>query len=118
MQRILIVDDDTYICKLLNNYLNKNGYDSDLAFNGITALKKIDENQYDLVISDYRLPDRDGFDILHHVKKKNPGIPVIIMTAYKDLATAVRLIKSGAFDYITKPLIHEELLELIKEATV
>ena len=118
MHRILVIDDDTYICKLLSNYLNKNGYDSDLAFNGISAQKKIDENQYNLVICDYRLPDRNGFDILRHVKKKDPGIPVIIMTAYKDLATAVRLIKSGAFDYITKPLIHEELLDLIKEATI
>ena len=118
MLRILLIDDDTYICKLLNNYLNKNGYHSDTAFTGIAAIKKIDDNQYDLVISDYRLPDRNGFDILNHVKKKDPGIPVIIMTAYKDLTTAVGLIKSGAFDYITKPIIHEELLELIKEATV
>jgi len=118
MHRILVIDDDTYICKLLTNYLNKHGYLTDSAFNGIEALKKIDQDNYDLVISDYRLPDRDGFDILHHVKKKDSGIPVIIMTAYKDLTTAVKLIKSGAFDYITKPLIHEELLELIKEATV
>jgi len=118
MQRILVIDDDTYICKLLSNYLNKHAYHADSVFNGVEALKMIDQTSYDLIISDYRLPDRDGFDILHHVKKKDPGIPVIIMTAYKDLTTAVRLIKSGAYDYITKPLIHEELLELVKEATV
>jgi len=118
MQRILVIDDDTYICKLLSNYLNKHAYHADSVFNGVEALKMIDQTSYDLIISDYRLPDRDGFDILHHVKKKDPGIPVIIMTAYKDLSTAVRLIKSGAYDYITKPLIHEELLELVKEATV
>jgi len=118
MHRILVIDDDTYICKLLTNYLKKHAYDADSAFSGVEALKMIDHNSYELVISDYRLPDRDGFDILRHVKEKDPGIPVIIMTAYKDLTTAVRLIKSGAFDYITKPLIHEELLELIKEATV
>jgi len=118
MQRILVIDDDTYICKLLSNYLNKHAYHADSVFNGVEALKLIDQTSYDLIISDYRLPDRDGFDILHHVKKKDPGIPVIIMTAYKDLTTAVRLIKSGAYDYITKPLIHEELLELVKEATV
>jgi two-component system response regulator HydG len=118
MHRILVIDDDTYMCKLLTNYLIKHAYQADAAFNGLEAIKKIDHQSYDLVISDYRLPDRDGFDILHHVKQHDPGIPVIIMTAYKDLNTAVRLIKSGAYDYITKPLIHEELLELIKEATV
>ncbi|MFO7670159.1 MAG: sigma-54 dependent transcriptional regulator [Bacteroidales bacterium] len=118
MNRVLVIDDDTYICKLLSDYLNINGYPSDSAFTGIAALKMINDNHYDLVISDFRLPDRDGFDILHHVKNKYPGTPVIIMTAYKDLAIAVRLIKSGAFNYVTKPLIHEELLELIKEATI
>ena len=116
MHRILVIDDDTYICKLLTNYLTKHGYQADSAFNGVEAIKKIDHNSYDLIISDYRLPDRDGFDILQHVKQKDPDTPVIIMTAYKDLSTAVKLIKSGAYDYITKPLIHEELLELIKEA--
>ena len=115
---ILIVDDDTYICKLLSNFLKKHDFDTETAYTGSSALDKIRKEQFHLVLSDYRLPDRDGFDILHHAKKKDPGIPVIIMTAYKDLATAVRLIKSGAFDYLTKPLIHEELLDLIKEATV
>jgi two-component system response regulator HydG len=83
MHRILVIDDDTYMCKLLTNYLIKHAYQADAAFNGLEAIKKIDHQSYDLVISDYRLPDRDGFDILHHVKQQDPGIPVIIMTAYK-----------------------------------
>ncbi len=117
MERLLIVDDDTYICKLLDNYLNKNGYHTESVFSGAAALDKIRQKEYDLILCDFRLPDKDGFDILRQVKSKDPDLPVVIMTAYKDLGTAVRLIKAGAYDYITKPLIPEEVLELIREAT-
>lgn len=116
MQKILIIDDDSYICKLLEKFLTKNGYRTDTAFSGTSAMKMITRNDYDLVVSDYRLPDRDGFDILEQVRQRNHQTPVIIMTAYKELDTAIRLMKAGAFDYITKPLIPEELLGLIREA--
>ena len=116
MERILIVDDDTYICKLLDNYLNKHGYHAESVYTGSSAMEKIRQKDYDLILCDYRLPDRDGFDILRQAKSKDPTMPVVIMTAYKDLATAVRLIKAGAYDYLTKPLIPEEVLELIREA--
>ena len=116
MHRILIIDDDTYICKLLDNYLSRNGYQAESVYTGSSAIQKLKENTYNLVLCDYRLPDRDGFDILTRVKTTDPATPVIIMTAYKDLSTAVRLIKAGAYDYITKPLIPEEVLELIREA--
>ena len=116
MERILIVDDDTYICKLLDNYLNKHGYHAESVYTGSSAMEKIRQKDYDLILCDYRLPDRDGFDILRQAKGKDPTMPVVIMTAYKDLATAVRLIKAGAYDYLTKPLIPEEVLELIREA--
>ncbi|MFO7933973.1 MAG: sigma-54 dependent transcriptional regulator [Bacteroidales bacterium] len=116
MERILIVDDDTYICKLLDNYLNKHGYHAESVYTGSSAMEKIRQKDYDLILCDYRLPDRDGFDILRQAKSKDPTLPVVIMTAYKDLATAVRLIKAGAYDYLTKPLIPEEVLELIREA--
>jgi len=116
MQKILIIDDDTYTCKLLANFLDKNGYDTQSAYTGGSALKLIDSHEYQLILSDYRLPDKDGLDILLASKKKSAEIPVIIMTAYENLDTAVKLIKSGAYDYITKPLIPEEVLSRIKEA--
>ncbi|MEA1897810.1 MAG: sigma-54 dependent transcriptional regulator [Bacteroidota bacterium] len=115
MQKILIVDDDTYICNLLLNFLDKQGYHVESAYTGSSAMKKIQEENYHLILSDFRLPDRDGFDILYTARNKYPEPPVMIMTAYEDLGTAVRLIKSGAYDYITKPLIPEEVLELVKE---
>ena len=116
MKRILIIDDDTYICKLLDRYLSKNGYETETALTGASAVAKLKESDFDLVLSDYRLPDKDGFYILNLVKSKNSSVPVIIMTAYEEMGTAIKLIKSGAYDYITKPLIPEEVLGLLKEA--
>jgi len=116
MQRILIIDDDTYICKLLDKYLAKNGYKTETAFTGSTAIRKLKDERFDLILSDYRLPDKNGLDILNQAKIRDQRLPVIIMTAYEEMATAVQLIKSGAYDYITKPLIPEEVLRLINEA--
>ena len=116
MHKILIIDDDTYICKLLDNYLSKNGYQTDSAYTGTSAIKKIKKNAYDLVLCDYRLPDSNGEKILNQAKSKDPFIPVIIITAYQDLSDAVRLIKLGAHDYLAKPVIPEEILERIRDA--
>lgn len=116
MERILIVDDDTYICKLLLNFLKKQGYEADAAYTGASALSLLEKNDYQLVISDFRLPDKDGFDILYRAREKEPSPPVVIITAYEDLGTAIRLIRQGAYDYITKPLIPEEVMGLVREA--
>ena len=116
MQKILIVDDDTYVCKLLLSFLDKQGYQVESAYTGSSAVKKIQKGNYHLILSDFRLPDRDGFDILYTARSKDPEPPVMIMTAYEDLGTAVRLIKAGAYDYITKPLIPEEVLMLVRDA--
>ncbi|MEA3478876.1 MAG: sigma-54 dependent transcriptional regulator [Bacteroidota bacterium] len=116
MHKILIIDDDTYICKLMKNFLVKHGYQADTAIKGSDAVKKISKGDYQLILSDYRLPDLDGFEILNAARNMEPAPPVIIMTAYEDLGVAVRIIKAGAFDYITKPLIPDEVLEIVKDA--
>jgi len=115
-KKILIIDDDTYICNLLDNFLSSNGYLTDTAYSGSTAVKKINENEYDLILCDFRLPDSDGLKILTLTKKKNLFTPIIIMTAYADVRMAVRLIKSGAQDYVTKPIHPEEILQLIQKS--
>jgi two-component system response regulator HydG len=116
MKKILVIDDDTYMCNLLVNYLNRKGYRAEGAYSGATASKLIDKNSFDLVLCDYRLPDSDGLRILQHTKTKKPLTPVIIMTAYSDVKMAVKLIKSGAFDYVAKPIQNEEILQLINHA--
>ncbi len=113
MKKILLIDDDKYILNLLENYLQRNGFEVSVAFSGMSGIKQIDKTDFDLILSDYRLPDFDGFKILQHSKSKNPATPVIIMTAYAEIKMAVKLIKSGAFDYIAKPVLPEEILRLI-----
>ena len=116
MKRILVIDDDTYICNLLVNYLKQKDFDVQGTFTGKNGVKLIDKNDFDVILCDYRLPDSDGHEILHFIKLKKPSIPVIIMTAYADIKMAVTLIKSGAFDYVTKPIHPDEILQLINRA--
>lgn len=113
MANILVIDDDIYICKLLERFLKRHGYGADFTITAKKALELINENSYDLVFCDYRLPDATGKEVLEKIKAVAPHIPVIIITAYSDVKVAVEIIKSGAVDYITKPILPEELLLLI-----
>ncbi len=115
-KKVLVIDDDTYICNLLKNYLEQKDYITETAYSGASAKKMITANPYDLVLCDYRLPDSDGLKILRFILSKRPSAAVVIMTAYAEVKMAVELIKSGAFDYITKPLQPEEVLVVIKKA--
>ncbi|WP_321346621.1 sigma-54 dependent transcriptional regulator [uncultured Draconibacterium sp.] len=115
MEKILIIDDDTFICEILKKHLQNNKYDAEIAFNGRNALKLFKEYKFDLVLCDFRLPDTSGLELMQQLKAINQSVPVIIMTAYADVRMAVRLMKLGASDYITKPIQQEELLALIKK---
>jgi two-component system, NtrC family, response regulator HydG len=74
-----------------------------------TGVKLVENNHFDVVLCDYRLPNTDGYEVLKQIKEKKPLLPVIIMTAYAEIKMAVKLIKSGAFDYVTKPVQPEEI---------
>src|SRR5699024_3776559 len=113
---ILIIDDDVDICFLLEKYLTKKHFKVDTAFSANKAFKRLKEKKYDVVFCDYRLGDKDGHEVLQEIKAMYPKTEVIIITAYSDIQTAVKLIKSGAFDYISKPLVPEELVHLIQHA--
>ncbi len=116
MKRILIIDDDAYMCDLLVKYLAKNGYETEGAHKGKEGVEKFIKSEFDLILCDYRLPDMEGMEVLKQAKAKNENIQVIIMTAYADIATAVKTIKAGAFDYVTKPIHQEEILKTIEKA--
>jgi two-component system response regulator HydG len=116
MYKILVIDDDMDICNLLERFLSKKGHVVKTAFTSTTALALIEQENFDVVLSDFRLGSTDGKQILQKVKEKSPETQVIIITGYSDVKTAVDVIKMGAFDYITKPLFPDEILLLLDKA--
>lgn len=115
-KKILIIDDDLDMCSLLSRFLNKKGFETEMAHNGAKGLAKFTEQHFDIVLCDFRLGDKDGKDVLLKIKEANPQTIVIIITGYSDIKTAVDVIKLGAFDYITKPLIPDEVINVIEKA--
>ncbi len=115
-KKILIIDDDLDLCTLLGRYLSKNGYDVEMAHSGAKGIAKFLEQRFDMVICDYRLGDMEGIKVLTSLRKENPSIKVLMITGYSDIKTAVEVIKLGAFDYIVKPLIPDEVLSVLNKA--
>ena len=115
-KKILIIDDDLDMCTLLSRFLGKKGYDVDSAHSASKGIAKVTEGNFDIVLCDFRLGDKDGKDVLVKIKEINPETIVIIITGYSDIKTAVDVIKLGAFDYITKPLVPDEVINVIEKA--
>jgi two-component system response regulator HydG len=113
--RILVIDDDKDMCLVLSKFLTKNNYEVDIAHTGEGGLKLLRDNEYILILCDYRLPDITGVEALQKVKVLSPVVPVIIITGYSDVRTAVETFRYGASDYVTKPLYPDELLVTIRE---
>ncbi|MHB1033335.1 MAG: sigma-54-dependent transcriptional regulator [Pirellulales bacterium] len=113
---LLLVDDDRHILESMGGWLREQGHKLDLASTFTQAIAAIDKNTYDLVLTDIRLGDGDGFDILLHCRQHRPNTSVILITGYGTVETAVEAIRAGAFDFLTKPLIDEELQMAIERA--
>jgi len=116
MKRILIIDDDMDMCNLLSRFLGKKGFETEAGHSGNKGIAKFKESKFDVVLCDFRLGDKEGREVLKEIKQIDPYAIVIIITGYSDIKTAVDVIKAGAFDYITKPLIPEEVLNVIGRA--
>lgn len=112
--KILYVEDDKIGRGLLTMSLNKEGLDVVSVDSSKKAVKMIEQQQFDLVISDLKMPEIDGYELLKKIKEINPRIKVIIVTAYGDIELAVNSIKDGADDFITKPFETKSLLEKIR----
>ncbi len=115
MKKILIIDDDMDMCKLLSHFLQRKGFETDTAYNGNKGLAKFKEESFDVVLCDFRLGDMDGVKVLTGIREINPSALVIIITGYSDIKMAVEVMRQGAFDYITKPLIPEEVINVINK---
>jgi two-component system, NtrC family, response regulator AtoC len=116
MSRVLIVDDEANLRKVLAAILSKDGYEVAVAENGEQALVEFEKNGADVIITDLVMPILGGMDILHKIKSTRNDVPVIIMTAHGTVDSAVEAIKLGAFDYITKPFEHSEIKAVVAKA--
>jgi two-component system response regulator HydG len=115
-QKILIVDDELSHRQMLEAVLSTEGYEIQQAEDGESAIKAIEERFYDLILMDVRMRGVGGIEASKKIKEISPGIPIIIMTAYASVNTAVDALKSGAYDYLTKPLDIDELKILVDKA--
>lgn len=116
MEKILIIDDDKDLCFVLKRFLSKHGFEVIEATSGRAALEILENVEPDLILCDFRLEDMSGSSILKKIKEKNPSVPVIIITGYSNIKTAVEVMKLGAMDYVTKPLLPDEILLTIRKA--
>ena len=115
-KRILVVDDEESVRKLLQAVLKKEGYKADAAENGEAALKLASINHYDLAVIDIRMPLMDGMELFHVMREKHPDITVIVITAFAGVDTAVEAMKLGAYNYISKPFNLSEIKLNVKRA--
>jgi len=116
METILVVEDKESMSEMLKETLESEGYRVIIARDGIEGMKYLKESKINLVLTDLKLPKKDGIDILKVSKEENQLIPVIVMTAFGSVELAVAAMKGGAFDFITKPFDTDHLLMLIKRA--
>ena len=105
--KILVIDDEKRMCDSIKVLLSNIGYEVDIALNGRTGIEKLKAEMYDLVITDLMMPELDGFAVMKHVRENCPNTLVIVITGYASVESAVRAIRSGAYDYILKPFDFE-----------
>lgn len=114
---ILIVEDDIAFCNMLQTFLSKKGFEVQVAYNFSNAMAILSNTKFDVVLTDVRLPENEGTEILSKIKAQNIDTKVILMTGYAEVNKAVDAIRDGAFDYISKPISPDSLLKIIYKAT-
>jgi DNA-binding NtrC family response regulator len=115
--KILVVDDEASILRLMQEALTQWGYAVTCVPSGGRALEALQTELFDAVIADVRMPDMSGLDLLREIKRRDESIEVVIMTGYPTISSAVEALKEGAFDYISKPVILDELRHLLNRMT-
>ncbi len=114
--KIIAIDDDPVTCSIVNRILARYGCGYEIIRSGSEAIQKISSEKYDLLITDLKMPDVDGMTILKESKKIYPDVPVVMITGFSSVESAVEAMKSGAYDYVRKPIDHDELLLIIERA--
>jgi len=114
---ILLVDDEESVRESLGSWLSEDGYQVDTATDGQGALDKLAKQAYEIMLVDLKMPGMDGLRVLVEAKRRQPGLVVILMTAYATVDTAVQAMKQGAHDYLVKPFEPEELSQMVGRLT-
>jgi len=115
-KRILVIDDEDIVRTSCRRSLVPEGYEMEMSKNGVEGLKRLEESRFDLVLTDLKMPDMDGIEVLRIIKERWPAVEVIIITGYQTVETAVKAIKLGAFDYIEKPFTPDSLVAAVAKA--
>ena len=116
MPNLLIIEDDAAFCQMLQKFLTKRGYEVETSFTAPDAKEKFKTTDFDLILTDLRLPDYDGIQLLTDIKAVNLKTQVILMTGYAEVGSAVNAMKKGAFDYISKPFTPDEIVMVLDNA--
>ena len=115
--RVLIVDDEEIVIRSCRRILSDSQlYSVDSTQDGMEALRKVDESEYDLLVLDIMMPGIDGLEVLQQVKERHPDVDVIMVTGLSQIQTAVKAMKLGAFDYLSKPFDPDELKHVVDRA--
>jgi putative nucleotidyltransferase with HDIG domain len=114
--RILVVDDETHVRSMIGATLERQGYDVQLAISGHEALEMLDNNTFDLVLTDIVMQDGNGIFLLDRIRGNQPNLPVVMVTAIHDISVAIDSMRRGAFDYLLKPFEREHLMATIVRA--
>jgi DNA-binding NtrC family response regulator len=115
-ENILIVEDEETLASSLKRVFARDGYSVDIAEDAEKGLELIEKNSYDVIITDIILPGISGIELLRKIKEKEPDQLVIIITAYASVETAVEALRAGAYDYVIKPIIHQEIKQIVRNA--
>jgi len=116
--RVLIVDDEAELCQMLAICLDKTRFSINFAENTAVAYKLMEEEPYDVIVTDVMMPGEDGIVFLGRVHETWPEIPVIIVTGYADLQMAIDAVKNGAFDFIHKPFDFSHMRKIVEQAVI
>ena len=114
MPKVLIIDDDTSFLLMIKTFLEKKNYQARGAKSAFDGLNLLSRESFDVIILDFKMPDKNGLEVLKDIRNRNLQTPVILMTSYVDIKTAVHAIKLGAYDYVTKPINNDELHLLLQ----
>ena len=114
--KVLVVDDERTVCNSCKKILTREGYNVDVALSGEEALSKVKGNEFDVLITDWKMPQLDGIEVAKRIKKENPNIAVVMITGYPSVETSIQALRSGISDYVPKPFTPTELSDAMIRA--